>query len=623
MVESYGIVYEHDEKDSEETGTPHRKGKFGRFFKRIIPQKIAVKLALVICLLVMTLLSFLGITLNQIASKVLKQNIREGHQKIAVRAAREISLFVERPVELLKIAGQLLGRTQDRAWDQETILVEMSLEFPFFEEIVSLNPQGGEMASSNPGRPKKNRRQEKGFQEALQGKTSMSSVFIGENYLPYVWVTLAYDSRGKPAGILMARVNLRGLWEIVDGIRIGKTGWAFLATKEGLLVAHPDRRLVLKNTVLNANSIFKNVTWAKDKSVETRDASGKRYVVSYAPVEGNLPLFIGIQMETGEAYQFLGRMKLLIWLILLFSSVISIMVSFRLAQLLVQPVKMLQLWSKRVALGDFDYRLPPKSSDELGRLFLRFKHMSRRLKMAREREHLVAIGVAASTISHKFKNSIVSLKTFSQLLPQRKTDAIFMQRFERDFAGAIENLEKIFNSLSQIASAKKSDVEEIHLDGLFVSLRELYAETAGRLGIDFRLKMAPDCPTIEGDREQLRELFENLIQNSLQAMPQGGLLLLKTEYDPEISYVRISVRDTGCGISTHYLGKIFQPFFTTKHGGMGLGLTISKKIVEDHSGNISVVSMEGKGTVFLVDLPVNQPQKLTKEYSSKISQPAY
>ncbi|MBI3316468.1 MAG: sensor histidine kinase [Candidatus Omnitrophica bacterium] len=577
-----------------------------QFLRKLIPQKIAVKLALVICLLVIGLLSLLGITLNQISARVLKANIQESHQAIAVRAAREISLFIARPVELLKTAGQLLGRTGSSAWDQETLLVELSLEYPFFEEILSLNLKGEEIASSNPGYPKKKYNREKIFREARHGRTSVSSVYISDNYLPHFSVAFPYQFKGEIAGVLMAQVNLRGLWEIVDGIQIGRTGRAFLVTKEGLLVAHPDRRLVLKNTVLPTQEIFHERTWRKNDNL-----------VSYAPVKGPLPLFVGLQIETREAYEFMRPMKFLIWSVIFVSLILSILVSFRLAKMMVQPVRELQAWSRRVAVGDFDFEIPPKSSDELGRLFLRFKQMSRRLKRAREREHLAAIGAAATTISHKFKNSIVALKTFSQLLPERKTDPIFIQRFEKEFSAAIENLEKIFNSLSQIAAPKKSDLEELSLETIFESLRERYAETAGRLGIVFKVETVPYCPGVEGDRDQLYELFENLIQNAIQAMPQGGILLLKSDCNSEISQVRISVRDTGSGIPAHQVHEIFKPFFTTKHGGMGLGLAIAKKIVENHAGNISVISRADKGTLFLVDLPVSQPQKLKNEFQPR------
>jgi signal transduction histidine kinase len=102
---------------------------------------------------------------------------------------------------------------------------------------------------------------------------------------------------------------------------------------------------------------------------------------------------------------------------------------------------------------------------------------------------------------------------------------------------------------------------------------------------------------------QLKQVFMNLLLNAVDAMPDGGKLTLRTVYDETTCAIHVTVIDTGKGIDTAVLSKIFQPFFTTKSKGTGLGLAISKRLIEDHGGKISIESSKGKGSTFVISLP--------------------
>ena len=586
---------------------------------RVLPKRLATKLALVICVLVGVLLSILGIALTQVTQNVLKEKIRYSHEEIAKRAAREVMLFIETPVGLLKTAGKLIAKTRAGAVDQETILVELSLDFPSFEEIVSVNLAGKEIASSNPGFPSRHWSNQPPYREALKGQEFFSPITLGKDHLPNFTIAIPYRQRGQVSGVLIAKVNLRGVWDIVDGIHIGETGQAFILARDGLVIAHPDKKLVFRNKNLSSNPGFSPLNLEETRSVEFQDEKGEIYLGSFAPMKGPFPFIVVIQMKVREAYRLLGQMQILIWFVLMISLLVSILVSFFVARWLVRPIKLLQHWSHRVSLGDFEYRLTPRSSDELGRLFIRFKRMTERLKIARERERLAALGMAASTLSHKFKNSIVSLKTFSQLLPQRKNDVHFMRRFEKDLTHTIERLERIFKSLSQIVSPRPPHLEPVDMSSVLQLIRNSHEAVWERLNIEFHLDSSEELPFIQGDREQLQELFDNLVQNAVLAMPEGGQMVIRTSCSSKGPFAQISISDTGMGIPQKNLTEIFKPFFTTRNGGMGLGLAISKKIVEDHKGTISVMSEEGKGSVFTINLPLSVKKRVFIEAPHSLS----
>ena len=106
------------------------------------------------------------------------------------------------------------------------------------------------------------------------------------------------------------------------------------------------------------------------------------------------------------------------------------------------------------------------------------------------------------------------------------------------------------------------------------------------------------------DRDQWKQVFINLFQNSLQALRAGGSLFVQTSFDPGSQKARIIIADTGCGMSREVLDKVFTPFYTTKETGTGLGLSIVYRIVKNHGGDIEIESEPGKGTTFTISLPL-------------------
>jgi len=125
--------------------------------------------------------------------------------------------------------------------------------------------------------------------------------------------------------------------------------------------------------------------------------------------------------------------------------------------------------------------------------------------------------------------------------------------------------------------------------------------------IHLKQRFNPDIEKVLLDEQKIKQVFMNLLLNSLQAMPDGGELTVSTDYNSDHESVSITISDTGCGISQEKLGKIFEPFFTTKEQGKGtgLGLSVSYGIIQQHKGQLTVESRENKGTSFSITLPQN------------------
>jgi two-component system NtrC family sensor kinase len=325
------------------------------------------------------------------------------------------------------------------------------------------------------------------------------------------------------------------------------------------------------------------------------------------------------------------------------------------------PVQALRHGTERLAQGHLGYQIDVASKDEIGELAHSFNEMSlqlqtehgqnlawtrtleervdqktRELKRAHEHalqtEKMASIGKMAAVLAHEINNPLSGILTYSKLLRKWVT---------REDGGR-ERRQEICDSLDLIASESRrcgdlvrnlltfSRTTPMNLQATDLNL---VVERSVRLvqhqlelsGIQLQLHLAPDLPLVQCDASQIEQVLLALVINAIDAMPQGGNLWLTTGFCKDDAKVQIIVRDDGLGISPEILPRLFEPFLTTKEigRGVGLGLAISRNILERHSGNIEVQSEVGRGTTFTVTLPW-YPEKdyPEKDYPEKDSQKA-
>jgi PAS domain S-box-containing protein len=227
----------------------------------------------------------------------------------------------------------------------------------------------------------------------------------------------------------------------------------------------------------------------------------------------------------------------------------------------------------------------------------------------RQADKLGALGTMAAGMAHEIKNPLSSMKVLSQLLPIKYQDQEFRNKFIEIMPREISRIDRIVESLLGFARATSPKFEKVKVEELIEENLKYFNEQARKAGVKINRQYTP-LPEIEGDHDQLSQVFSNLILNAIQAMPEGGELTVLTQEGKKteniLQNIRIEVSDTGHGIPEENLKKLFDPFFTTKYAGTGLGLTISHSIVDGHRGFIDVKSELGKGTRFTITLPVSQ-----------------
>jgi two-component system sensor histidine kinase AtoS len=222
----------------------------------------------------------------------------------------------------------------------------------------------------------------------------------------------------------------------------------------------------------------------------------------------------------------------------------------------------------------------------------------------RQADRLAALGTLSAGLAHEIKNPLSAIKTFVQLLPQKIGNSSFMEKFNITVPREIDRINHLVEDLLELTRRRVRPLVDLKVDSLIHQVIDLHGEELKRRQIVFQDDLNKTISSVHGDAETLYRAFSNLIINAIQAMPNGGILSISSKLDPSSSSLEITFRDTGIGMDETTAKNIFNPFFTTKDKGAGLGLALTRKIIEDHRGTIEVVSKKGMGTTFTVHLPV-------------------
>lgn len=329
-----------------------------------------------------------------------------------------------------------------------------------------------------------------------------------------------------------------------------------------------------------------------------------------------------------------------------------------------RPVSALKMGTEKLAKGDLGYQIDLKRLDELGDLAASFNRMSRQLQEAREEitawtqtleervdekstelrlahdhvvhvEKMASLGKLAASVAHEINNPLSGILTYAKLIRRWIEKSGFESEDKETMLSSLHEIEtesrrcgEIVKNLLMFSRAAPINLEPNDLNSVVSRCARLVNHKLDLAGINLELNLDPELPLVTCDAAQMEQVVLALVVNAVEAMPRGGNLTLRTLQSDPPGMARLQVKDNGPGIPEEMLDNLFEPFFTTKDkvGGVGLGLAVSRQIVQRHSGTISVHSDPGTGTTFTVDLhfrppdhsPPGEPQSAA-EFSQGVS----
>lgn len=221
----------------------------------------------------------------------------------------------------------------------------------------------------------------------------------------------------------------------------------------------------------------------------------------------------------------------------------------------------------------------------------------------RRTERLAALGRLVTGVAHELRNPIGIIKTTVQLLDKDLKKVNGAQEYIKVIEEQIVRQNRVIQELLDFGRPSKHMVQSASINSLLEKVLVFTSPMLRQHNIQLDQIFEPKLPAIEVDAERIKQVFVNIILNAVQAMPEGGKLTIRTWYDEH--WLNIDFEDTGPGISPEERASIFDPFYTTRESGIGLGLSISHQIISMHDGHINVDSTLGVGTTFTVKLPLS------------------
>lgn len=439
----------------------------------------------------------------------------------------------------------------------------------------------------------------------------------------------APDSTTDVLGVVYGSVNWRIFQtEILDASRSGEfsgligseiyaSSYAWMWKRDGnTIIAHPKLELYGKKVAeppINLPQLVEAANSARWGMYPEYEFAGVRKQAAFrrcaGPQEGGLGWVLGIGIDNSDIYATVHELNGL--LIRATGIVLGLAVLWTLfiARRTTRPILALREQTRALAAGDLESRIEITSRDELGELAEAFNRMTEELAQSRARlvraEKEAAWREMARQVAHEIKNPLTPISLSMNLLRRARDEDSpdFDSILERSLDlvdRQVESMREIAQDFYLFAGRQQSDPVTCPLRHLVDEVLDLTAAWAAELGVEVSVE-GEGSPRL--DRSEFRRVLINLISNALEAMPDGGRLEVKIE---EVgSRVRLSVRDTGGGVPPEARERLFEPYFTTRSSGTGLGLALCKRVVDDLGGTIELVpapAEDGGGTLVVVEL---------------------
>jgi two-component system, NtrC family, sensor kinase len=334
-------------------------------------------------------------------------------------------------------------------------------------------------------------------------------------------------------------------------------------------------------------------------------------------------LYVGVRRATFVELQRMLERRIVS--VALLAIVPVALLALPIARLITRPLEDMARASREVAHGDTHVRVPDHGVGEVGVLGQAFNAMIADLDAMMadleetqtqliQKERMASMGQLAAGVAHQLNNPLGTILLFSDIVLKDLPEDAPAREDIHMIAQEAHRAKETVTALLNFARQQKVWAQPTSLGTMLHDLAERLRHQPKAEHVGFVEEIAPDLPPIEADAAQLENVFANIIDNALDAMPEGGTVTLRAAPTTDRQSVVAEIEDTGCGIPAEGLNRIFSPFYTTKPlgQGTGLGLAIAYGIVKVHHGTIHVRSQVGKGSTFSVTLPIRLPRATTQ-----------
>jgi signal transduction histidine kinase len=541
-----------------------------------------------------------------------KTTISKNYRNIIRTSSGEIGLFMAFALKNLEAVAWVLATGGRDPYAQKMALTAFNHINSEFKHVSLISRQGKVIATTRWQDDSALWLDAQLLQKAAAGRSGFSHIRFGQEQFPQVALAAPTPGFAQSKDIVWGVLDLKFVWNVLEGINIGRSGQVYLMDGTGKYIAHRkiDRVLTTSSridgeTLKTIRNTDQPVTWVEKTEEETF------YCLSSCI--NQLGWIVTLRQPTKEIYHHFFQNLYWAGLITILICAGAIVFGFYHIKRFLNPINTLHQQVRQITSGDLGRKVAVTSFDEIGELGHAFNDMTdalqemiaKEVRSAQELAHahdLAVLGTSASKVTHEVGNllnnvgmSAIALRQES--LSPRGEEAL--AKMEKEAA----RVKTFIQNFLQFAKPPELQLKPIALDLVIQEAMAVHAPRAEKQNITLTFEWPDDAPHIPADIRMLYQAFNNLIKNGIEAMEAAGVLAIAGAVNQ--TALTLTVRDSGPGISPEHLDRIFAPFFTTKgKNGTGLGMAIVKSIITAHRGTITCQSEPGQGTCFQICLPL-------------------
>ncbi len=610
-----------------------------------VQKSLKAKLFLIFFMLGLSVILLVGVISYQSKKDALKHQTEKSLSIIASELADKVDRYLNDKLEdtrAIALHYSLYGLKTTTS-SQNAILSKYLKIYPYFDHISVINIEDIK-------KPEKPTYSNSWYLPALSGQVTSSDMYVSPitDKPTMSFAAPVYDKSGNIVSVLTTNLKLEYLWEIIDAVQrenmaSGHSGYAFLVNRHGMLIGHPNREKILKDTRSLMPPAMKKMVGEMTSgktgtAYYTSRTTGIKKLAGFAPLRGFGDYLghgwsVGVNENYSELLEPMNRLLKMYFVLFLGVSLVALAVSRYLAEYIVRPVNHLRDGASKIGAGNFDMRIPRIHEDEIGELANSFNSMADALQerdrkineymeslkdanreLERTNDELVRLEKEKTDfnamITHDIKSPLSTILTYAEMIQDGSLSG--QEEIEKAMSSVYASGKKILTLVDNFlisaavdAGKLKLNLQPLDINNLVEDSMKFFIPQAERRNVIISLVKEADLPHVMGDKVQLDRVICNILGNALKYIPSGASVAVSTRSAGDS--VEIDISDTGGGIPEKDVDTMFQKFrrssTTGKIDGMGLGLYISKAVAEAHGGSITLKSRLGEGTTFTVRIP--------------------
>jgi len=566
-------------------------------------------------------IALVGLFLLTETNSFVRQSVNEKNIDKAITIKSEIVSFVNNSFSILSFATEFPDIYSMEKFRQELTLNSLLVKYDYYRNLFVADSTGAIVASTVLGERLSAEFDTERYTGLQQDEQSVSPVYIKENE-PRITVTTPIRQFDRFTGFLIAELSVNFIWDLVDELsREIPGGLVYILDDKGTVIAHPNRRAVYGQHNYSDLLFVQNLTGGEEGIGSFINPEGERTICAYAPVQ-ELHWGVVVSQPESVAFEIFRDILTRLIIIIVASTILASLLAVVITRNLVSPLNSLVMSVKRVQEGSLPSRVKVPKTEELATLATEFNRMTENLEKVQKKlqkaERLATMSKFASVVAHEIRNPFNSIVINMQILKRgmvRRQSPEHLEKFMEIIDSEIRRVDTLIKNYLSLSKPPEFNPVSSDINVLLDELIILLHARAVKQGIRIEHTYDRESMKITIDENQIKQACLNIMLNAFEAMPEGGTLtvalLLDHKNEKHPNTLKLAFTDTGTGIPADKITDVFDYFYTLKKGGTGLGLAVTRQIIQGHDGFIEIERSSDEGTTVSIYLPISTSTALS------------